>query len=236
MGAKLNVEGNAWLCGLSAPDLDALRPRLQDHALHLGDVLQAAHEPAQWVYFPVQGLLSLVYTSLDGATVETGMVGQEGASGLQEACSGAAVYVNHLVQIEGRALRAPASACRTLHETSPTFRQAVGASADLLLNEARQSVVCQALHSAEARFARWLLESRDRAACAETVPLTQEHLAAMLGVQRTTISAVASTLQKAGLVRYSRGRIVLLDPAGLERIACECRSAMRRYRENAERS
>lgn len=228
----MNVEANHWLGGLPPADLDALKPRLQEYELRLGDVVQSAHERVEWVYFPLRGLLSLVYTSRDGATVETGMVGAEGVSGVLEACNSAPVYMNHLVQIEGQALRAPAAICRSLYESSPTFRERVTASAHLLLNEARQSVVCQALHSAEARFARWLLESRDRAGCDETVPLTQEHLAAMLGVQRTTVSAVASTMQREGLVRYSRGRIVLLDVPGLERIACECRDAMRGYREN----
>lgn len=224
----MSVHGNLWLAGLASDERDRLK--LQPFELRLGELVQTAHEPVEWVYFPLSGLLSLVYTSAEGHSVETGMVGREGASGLLAACGVGRAFVNHLVQIEGQALRAPASVCRSLYESSQTFREALARETEMLLVEGRQSVVCQALHSAEARCARWLLESRDRAGCGDVVPLTQEHLAAMLGVQRTTVSAVASTLQRDNLIRYSRGRISILDAPGLERAACECRDVLRRFR------
>lgn len=229
-GAAVSVDDNLWLASLTVADREKLTSRLQPYELRLGDVVQTANEPVEWVYFPLSGLLSLVYTSAEGQTVETGMIGKEGGSGLLAACGVGRAFVNHLVQIEGQAVRAPASVCRSLYESSQTFRAALARQAELLLVEGRQSVVCQALHSAEARCARWLLESRDRAGCGETVPLTQEHLAAMLGVQRTTVSAVASELQRLGLIRYSRGRIGILDASGLERAACECRRVLRSFR------
>ena len=230
----MSGDDNLWLAALAPEDREKLTARAQSFDLRLGDVVQTANEPIEWIYFPLRGLLSLVYTSEDGQTVETGMIGREGGSGMLAACGVGRAFVNHLVQIEGKAIRVPAAAPRALYETSAGFRAALWRLSEFMLIESRQSVVCQALHSAEARCARWLLESRDRGGCDETVPLTQEHLAAMLGVQRTTVSAVASTLQRDGLIRYSRGRIALVDVAGLERVACECRGVLRRFRRSVD--
>ena len=102
--------------------------------------------------------------------------------------------------------------------------------AEIMLAEARQSVVCQAMHSVEGRCARWLLESRDRSGVGDRLPLTQEYLAAMLGVQRTTVNPIAGALQRRGLIQYSRGRIDILDAEGLQRAACDCRRVLPEHR------
>ena len=103
----MGVDGNRWLASLPLEERERLK--LQPFELRLGELVQTAHEPVEWVYFPTAGLLSLVYTTADGETVETGMIGREGGSGLLAACGVGRPFVNHLVQIEGRALRASAT-------------------------------------------------------------------------------------------------------------------------------
>ena len=223
--------GNLLLARLSPEDRAHLEPRLTPFEFRLGEVLQRPGEPVDSVYFVDRGLLSVVASDRNGETVETSMVGREGASGLVAACGVGVPYMTHLVQIEGAGRRAPAALCRGLFQSSAAFRDIVTRHTQHVLAETRQSAVCQAMHSAEGRCARWLLESGDRAGCGDLVPLTQEYLAAMLGVQRTTVSAVASTLQRAGLIRYSRGRIRILDHPGLERASCDCRKAVKEFRE-----
>jgi CRP-like cAMP-binding protein len=222
---------NAQLRALAPDDLERLRPHLHPVTFALGDVLYGPGDPVRSVYWVETGLLSVVSSSPEGQSVETMMVGQEGAAGLIEACARGASFMTVLVQIEGRGWRAPASACRELADASPTFRELVWRHAASQLAEAGQSAVCQARHPVDRRCARWLLESWDRAGVGDVVPLTQEYLAAMLGVQRTTVAPVAVELQRRGLIRYSRGRIEILDPAGLEAAACDCRRAVKAFRE-----
>lgn len=221
---------NALLRALSDEDFARLRPQLQEVKLELGDVLYAPFDPVNFVCWPEAGLLSIVASTMDGQSVETSMIGREGASGLVEACGQGASYLTVLVQIEGRGWRATASACRELAEQSPAFRRMVWNYTEIMLAEARQSVVCQAMHSVEGRCARWLLESRDRSGVGDRLPLTQEYLAAMLGVQRTTVNPIAGALQRRGLIQYSRGRIDIVDGAGLEASACDCRRVLTEHR------
>ena len=221
---------NSLLRALSAEDFDRLRPHLQEVKLDLGDVLYAPFDPVPWVCWVETGLLSIVASSPEGQSVETSMIGREGASGLVEACGRGASFLTVLVQIEGRGWRMPASACRELAEQSAGFRQMVWNYSEIMLAESRQSVVCQAMHGVEGRCARWLLESRDRSGVGDRLPLTQEYLAAMLGVQRTTVNPIAGALQRRGLIQYSRGRIDIIDGEGLEAVACDCRRVLPEYR------
>ena len=155
---------NALLRAMSAEDFERLRPQLQPVKLELGDVLHPPGDLVQHVYWVGQGLLSIVASSLEGHSVETTMVGIEGASGLVEACGRGPSYFTVLVQVEGHGWRAPAAACRDLAEHSAAFRNVVWRYAEVMIAEARQTVVCQAMHSVEGRCARWLLETRDRSA------------------------------------------------------------------------
>lgn len=191
-------------------------------AARLYDVGDAVH----WVYFPEGALLSMVISTEDGRTAESGMVGYESALGLVEACGTGAATASTIVQVAGSAWKVPAAACRELSDTSSTFRQVVWAQIEFQLVESRQSATCRSFHPVEARLARWLLESRDRDNERDDLPMTQEFLANMLGVQRTTVTAFAGELQKKGLIEYSRGRLRYIDLEGLEDLACECRKVL----------
>ena len=188
-------------------------------------------DPIEWVYFPVSCLISLITRSSSGQGVETSMAGNEGASGLVEACGGGVSQVQAVVQIDGRAWRWPAAACRALVSSDPEFAAQAWKLTELQLFEARQSGLCQGLHPVEARFCRWLLESIERSAGRNPLPLTQEFVAVMLGVQRTTVSAFASQLQKEGFITYSRGQLAVVDMAAVGRRACECHDAVRQERD-----
>lgn len=222
---------NALLRAMSAEDFEQLRPHLRPIALELGDIVHGPGDPVERVVWPEIGLLSVVASSFEGRSVETSMVGREGASALVEACGSGVSFMTVLVQVEGRAVSAPASACRAVADRSVAFRNLVTRYAEAMLAEARQSVVCQAMHEAEARCARWIMETRDRSGLTGSLPLTQEYLAAMLGVQRTTVTPIASALQQRGLIRYSRGRIDVLEPERLDAVACRCRRAITEHRE-----
>jgi CRP-like cAMP-binding protein len=128
------------------------------------------------------------------------MVGTEGAGSLLEACGSGRSSLTSLVQIDGLAIRAPASACRELAHTDPEFAAATWRLIELQMTESRQSGMCQALHPVEPRLARWLIECSERCAGRNPMPLTQEFISAMLGVQRTTVTAIASQLEKVGLI------------------------------------
>jgi CRP-like cAMP-binding protein len=221
---------NALLRALSDEDFARLQPHLKEVALELGDVIYGPGDLVEQVLWVETGLLSIVASSADGQSVETSMVGREGASGLVEACGRGTSYMTVLVQVEGRAWRAPAAICRELAEQGASFRRMVWNYTEIMLAEGRQSVVCQAMHQVEGRCARWLLETRDRSGKGDTLPLTQEYLAAMLGVQRSTVSPIAGALQRRGLIQYSRGRIDILDVEGLEAAACNCRRTLSEHR------
>jgi len=228
---------NAFLSQLSGADARELQRQIRPVHLELGDVLTACGDLVSHIYFPETALLSIVSSSFGGQSVEVGMVGREGGGGLLEILTKRPTPYTILVQIEGEAWQAPASAVRSLSETSPSFRQALWDQIAFSTTEARQAVVCQARHRGDRRLARWLLEAMERigrdGAADDFVPLTQEYLAAMLGMQRTTVSTMAREMQSRGLIRYQRGRIHIVDRNALEKVACECRSILREARRAA---
>ena len=221
---------SALLRALTQEDFDRLAPHLREVQLRLGDVIFTPGDRVERVTFVESGLLSIVYSSAEGHSVETSMIGREGAGGLAEVCGSGVNYLTVLVQMEGRAYSASAAICRQLYDSSEGFRRVVAGYVEIMLAEARQSVVCQAMHEVQERCARWILEARDRGGLPGVLPMTQEYLAAMLGVQRTTVTPIAAALQRRGLIRYSRGRVEVIDPEGLERVACICRGALRAHR------
>ena len=221
---------NTLLRNLGDADWERLRPSLREIELRLGDVLMTPGDPIERVVWVETGLLSIVYSSEEGHSVETSMVGREGAGGMLEACGSGLSYLTVLVQMEGRGLAAPPAAVRDLFERSEAFRDQVTRFAESQMAEARQSVVCQAMHEVEERCARWILEASDRGGYTGPLSMTQEYLAAMLGVQRTTVTPVAGALQRRGLIRYSRGRVEVVDADGLERVACICRRSVAEHR------
>ncbi|MET0272714.1 MAG: Crp/Fnr family transcriptional regulator [Phenylobacterium sp.] len=204
----------------------ALLPVLSETPLERGQVLFEPHDPVEAVYFPSSAVLSVVAVMRNGNAVETSSVGCESATPLLQALSKLPVNSRIFAQVGGAAMRLPASVLRQRSEESPELRRLLLRHAGLIARQAEQGVACNALHQASARLARWLLMTQDRTGD-RTLPLTQDYLAIMTGVQRTTISAIASQLRAAGLIRFSRGRLGILDRDGLEAAACECYGVMR---------
>lgn len=191
-----------------------------------GRVLQGAYGPIEYVYFPVDGLISLIVRMRDGSAVETGIIGNEGAEGTMVACGTARAFTTATVQVPGRFLRMPAADFVAAYRRSHRVCMLVDRYHAALFFESKQLIACNAVHAAEARLARWLLQVRDRID-ATRLPLTHEFLAQMLAVRRTTVTEVLGGLQARGLVRQYRGAIELLDPQQLHAVACECYDIIR---------
>ena len=211
---------------MSASDREALEPHLKLVNLASGDVLFEPEQPADRVYFPNTAVLSVVMVMEDGRTVETDTVGNESAVGILAAL-GASMSVNRtLTQISGAALVVPAARLRQASEESAALRTLLLRHAQINLAQAHQSVACNAVHGVEQRLCRWLLASQDRTD-RDVVELTQQYLATMVGVQRTTITQALRDLTAAGLIRQGRRSIEIVDRRGMEARACECYAAVR---------
>ena len=212
---------NKLLTSLPRDHFDRLLPHLATVSLPQGDVLIEAGDEVDQVYFPHYGMLSLLAVLRDGKAIETATVGREGVVG---AMAGLGLYkslVRVVVQMPLACSKIAATHFRTVVTNSDPVRNLCIRYNEVLLSQARVTAACNALHSIEARFCRWLLQSADRAA-SDTVNLTQEFLAEMLGVRRTSVTEVASKVQSAGLITYSRGVIKILDRPALMRMSCEC--------------
>jgi CRP-like cAMP-binding protein len=212
---------NILLAALPRDYFDRLLPNLSTVVLPQGIVLYEAGAEVDQVYFPQYGMLSLLAVLRDGKAIETATVGREGVVG---AMAGLGLYkslVRVVVQLPVACSRIAATHFRTVAATSDPVRNLCIRYNEVLLSQARVTAACNALHSIEARFCRWLLQSADRAV-GDTVNLTQELLAEMLGVRRTSVTEVASKVQAAGAITYSRGVIRILDRDALLRMSCEC--------------
>jgi CRP-like cAMP-binding protein len=212
---------NILLAALPRDHFDRLLPNLSTVVLPQGIVLYDAGDEVDQVYFPQFGMLSLLAVLRDGKAIETATVGREGVVG---AMAGLGLYkslVRVVVQLPVACSKIAASHFRTVAATSDPVRNLCIRYNEVLLSQARITAACNALHSIEARFCRWLLQSADRAA-SDTVSLTQELLAEMLGVRRTSVTEVASKVQASGAISYSRGVIKILDRDALLRMSCEC--------------
>src|SRR5262245_6642872 len=224
---KLNPQSNPFLAALPAADFALLAPHLRPVALEHGATLHEAGDDIEHAYFPQSGMISLVVVMRSGATVETATVGRGGAIGTAAGLGSRCAFGRAVVQLAGAATRIPVSSFQAATKESPTLRALVVRYNDLLIGQIQQSVACNALHSLEARLARWLLQTHD-CVDGDTLPLTQEFLGQMLGVRRTTVTIAARLLQVAGLISYRRGHIHILNRAGIEGLACECYAAVRR--------
>ncbi|MEI9963892.1 MAG: Crp/Fnr family transcriptional regulator [Caulobacteraceae bacterium] len=218
--------GNRLLRSLKGEDLKALSAGLQPVDLAKGDLLFDRGDMIDTVYFPHDSIISVMSVMRSGEAIETATIGREGAMGLRAAICPRPALSRVIVQVAGTASRIDAAALHEVWEVSPTLRDLVDRHTEALLGHVEQSVACNALHSVEARFCRWLLSCHDRIDT-DRVSLTQEFLADMLGVQRTTVTVVARTLQASGFIRYSRGVVDILDRDALEAISCECYRAVR---------
>ncbi|MEN3376018.1 MAG: hypothetical protein V7604_1373 [Hyphomicrobiales bacterium] len=212
---------NFLLASLPASDIGALRPHLRTVELPQGMVLFEIGDPITQVYFPSSGVVSLVVPLESGEIIESAMIGRESLVGGSAGLSGQVSVCKAIVQIAGAGSVLDTERFRALAETSAACRTALFRHEQLLFVQAQQSAACNATHTVEARLARWLLRCHDLQG-GDELQLTQEFIAQMLGVRRTSVSVIANTLQQAGFLRYSRGHIRILNLEGLRETTCEC--------------
>jgi CRP-like cAMP-binding protein len=191
------------------------------------DVLCRQGEPIEYVYFPCDSALSCMVYLEDGSMVEVGTVGNESFTNVELLVSATHATETIICQIEGQSLRMKVDDFREAINGPSLLRHLAECNAQCYLAQVSQSVACNRLHSIEMRFARWLLVTHDRVR-GDEFKLTQEFLAAMLGVHRPSVSLVAGMFQQAGLIKYSRGHMQILDREKLEESACECYATIRK--------
>lgn len=212
---------NQLLSALPKEEYEHLLPNLELVSLTFKQIIYAPNEPIEYVYFPTKGIISLVNVTEDGRTVEAGMVGNEGMAGIPVFMGADRMPCLAISQVVGNAARMKADIFKREVTPGTSLYNLLLRYTQALLNQISQSVACNCLHSVEGRLCRWLLMSHDRAR-SDQFMLTQELISQMLGVRRASVSEVAATLQKAGLIRYSRGKITIVDREGLEVSSCEC--------------
>ena len=218
--------GNRLLATLSIEERALLEPHLTVVELEAGAVVLEAGRPVTAALFPFDGLIvSLQVEITPTRSVEVASIGMEGAVGGIVSCGTAPAYAQGVVQLGGRAAALPLPFLEQAKEDSPHLKNLFCRYSDALLAQVMQSVACNAFHPIEARAARWLLQAQDRTG-SDRLALTQESLAGLLGVQRTTVNAVARVLQEQGLIAYRRGAIQVVDRSGLGRAACSCYQAV----------
>jgi CRP-like cAMP-binding protein len=217
---------NRILAALPDDAFRQLQPDLRSVTLPQGTVCYDAGTSVDQVYFPESGMISLFVTTREGDIVETSAIGREGAVGLQRGFGPRLSFTRAVVQIGGKFCTISAPPFEHAASQSAALRDLIARYTETLLAESHQNAACNAVHDSASRICRWLLECADRTGSSQ-LPLTQESLAQMLGVRRTTVTLLAQELQKHGIVRYSRGRITILDRAALENRACECYPAIK---------
>jgi CRP-like cAMP-binding protein len=223
---------NRLLLALPSSSLQRLWPLLERVPLTGRQVVYRADEPISAVCFVESGLCSLMTTLRDGHSVESASIGYEGLLGLAVGLGGPSMPVETLVQVPGAALRLPVDAFRRELARDASLRDIVNRYAHALLVHLLQSAACNRLHGLEQRCCRWLLAARDRLN-ADTLPVTQELLATALGVRRPSLTLALRSLQRAGVVAYTRGQIVILSRKELESTACECYAVVKAHLEKA---
>jgi len=213
---------NVLLAALPRGDRDRIVPALDVVPLKLKDLLHKPGERIEYVYFPGGGFCSIVTVLEDGRMVEVATVGREGMVGATAALDGNPMWSATMVQGEtDTCYRMTADAFRREMDRRGAFYELLTRYSQALVGVIMQSTACNAVHTVEQRLARWLLMAYDRMGSDE-FPLTQEFVAMMLGANRPTVTVVAGTLQKAGLITYHRGRVTILDRRNLEAASCEC--------------
>lgn len=219
---------NHLLSALPEGELHEIRSDLTTVSLAHKQIIYEKDMPIDHVYFIEQGVASVLTVMSNGAMSEVGMIGAEGVVGMSALLGAEASAQRIIVQIPGSALQMNAALCKASFDQCPVFHQIVLRFVDSFLSLSAQTAACNLLHSAEQRCARWLLMASARVR-SDTIPMTHEFLSSMLGIRRTGITTIAGALQRAGVIRYHRGRIRITDRDGLAASACEC------YRLDGER-
>jgi CRP-like cAMP-binding protein len=216
---------NYLLAALPPRDFGLLRPHLETIQLVQETVLVGAGESLTRVFFPHSGVISLVVSLAAGGSVEVAMIGRDSVFGGSAALDGNISLTNAVVQLPGSASTLEVGILRTAARESLAFRTILIRHEQAVFAQAQQSAACNAMHSAEARLARWLLRMHDLAG-EDDLHLTQDFLAQMIGVQRNSVSTVAHSLQQAGVIKYARGHIEITNLKALKDASCECYQAV----------
>jgi len=218
---------NKCLAGLSSASQSILRQHLTNVAFREGTVLWEPERPADDVYFPISGLVSVGFVMTDGACVEVGSIGRE-------ACAGSVLNVAQsdfptlgTVLIGGDFTQIPRAEFLRAASESDEVKMLLRFSRDWITMQAQQLAACNAVHSADKRFCRWLVQSSRRMETA-TLHVTQEAIASTLGIRRTTVTMIAQTLQQNGIIQYRRGKVTIVDMARLQSGACDCLNTIAR--------
>lgn len=216
-----STQRNSLISELGADDANALGRHLSKFDFKAGDEFGHAGDDVLHIYFVDHGIISAVSMMEDGQSAEAYMVGSEGFTGVTAWQVPSKTSVRFFCHLEGSARRIEASILRDLAAERSDLREALAGYDASLLVELEQTAPCHAVHSVPQRFAKWLLRAHDRAN-GDTLFMTQDFLARMLGVQRTTVNEAAQALSSAGAIAYSRGKVRIKSRPALEHAACEC--------------
>ena len=219
---------NLLLASLSESDMQALSPHLQPTTLKQHQLLFDAGETVSRAYFPIDAVVSLVVMLATGETIEAAMVGRDGVVGAAAALDGKVSLSRGAVQIGGTSLSCSLDVLKDIALRSPAVLSLLVRNEQTVYAQAQQSAACNVTHSVEARLSRWLLRAHDLSG-SKSLPFTQQFLGRMIGVSRPSVSLVSQLMHEAGAIRYSRGRIQILDLEGLEGMACECYGTIKAY-------
>ena len=222
------LPANEFLRSLTRLDLEMIRPHLRDVQFGPSAVLYDAGDVIDRLYFPTEGIIALVVVLENGDMVEAGIIGFDGVVGTPAALDGAIALHRAVVQAQGAGLTIDIASMRAAVATSRSLRIKIYEHDQILLAQAQQSAACNAKHEIEARLCRWLLRTLDLVRNDKLV-VTQDFLAQMLGVRRTSVTLAARRLQKAGIISYQRGKISIRDVDGLKSASCECYEAVKTH-------
>ena len=225
MPSALSIS-NRLLCALTGEDLDLLRSHLEAVPLPHKQTLSKPDTPIDHVYFPQEGMVSLVQPLENGAIIEVGMIGNEGLVGVPVLLGADTSPLEAMVQIPGSALRMPASIFREEANQRPALMRLLLRYVQALHTQVSLTPACNGRHTLPERLARWLLTARDRA-ISDRLPLSHEFLSMMLGVRRAGVTVAVATLKAAGLIRNTHGQVTITDRQGLEAACCECYRTVR---------
>ena len=226
MNEPSNWPRNRLLVALSPANLKRIMPELEKIRCQSGQVLMDADSSLDHIYFPDSGVVSVVAVYADGSVIEMATIGREGCTGFQAVFGARKSSVRLFVQIPGSSAKMSRAAFMTAMKTMPSFRGLMFGYVQAFLEQVMVSVACNGAHSLKQRLARWLLMMRDRSDD-DTLQVTQNLLAEMLGVQRPTITNAAEELERAGLIERGRQQVTLLDRQGLTKASCECYELVR---------
>jgi CRP-like cAMP-binding protein len=220
-----NATGNRLLDVLSPSAFARLRAHLQPCVMHSGETIHNPGHAAEYVYFPICGVISVVATMSNGASVEIAMIGREGMFSISAILGDAYLLQSAIVRLPGSGLRVKRFLFQQQSKADPAMQAMLLLYAQATLSAVAQSAACNRLHKLQQRCARCLLTAHDRAEH-DTFPMTHEILALMLGVRRAGVTIAAQALQRDGLITYNHGAMTLHDRDGLEASSCECYRAI----------